>query len=92
MILKCYNYLPRMWFYRNIVIPKTVDGLQSSDFEFCLNRNSERFLFNVKMNEKENEDLPVTVIDKTDEIAAQYRADIQMVQEEALDRIINGNN
>lgn len=88
MALKCYNYLPRMWFYRNIVIPKTVDSIKTSEFNFCLYDKSEQFIFNVKMNDREDSDLPITMKDRIEEIAQTYEKNIQEVQEYALNRIL----
>jgi hypothetical protein len=88
MALKCYNYLSRMWFYRNVVLPKTVDGLRNSEFDFCLYSDSEEYIFSVKMNDKEDADLPLDMEDRIEEIANDYREGIQNIQEAALDRIL----
>jgi hypothetical protein len=87
-ILKCANYLPRMWFYNNIVLPKIVDGLSSDEMQFCRFDDADDYIFSVKQNEVENEDLSLDIIDQFDKIADDFRTNVQSVQESALDRIL----
>lgn len=90
MTFKCYNYLPRMWIYRNIIIPKMVDSIKTSEFTFCLYDKSEKFIFDVKMNDEEDSDLSIDIKDRIEEIAEVYHEGIQGVQESALNRILGG--
>ena len=89
MVLKCRNYLPRMWFYTFIVLPRTIDDMKAEEFNFCPFDRSEEYIFNVEMNDKENADLPLEMVDQTDKIRKTYRKNIQEIQEAALERILD---
>jgi len=89
MAMECHNYLARMWFYNNIVMPKLIEGLERSDFEFALFYEADQYIFNVKRNYKENADLPVTMENKISTIEKDYITELQRVQEGALDRILS---
>jgi hypothetical protein len=87
LIIKCKNYLPRLWFHKNIIIPRSVDGLDSSELSFC-KFDSENFIFNKSQNESTNSDIGYNIIDTFGQIEATYKDDIRNVQENALNRIL----
>jgi hypothetical protein len=89
LVIMCKNYLPRIWFYNNIVALKTLN--ERLELSFCPFKESKKYIFSVKQNSYPDSDISPDIIDLFKEIEMAYNTSIQEYQETALDRILNNN-
>jgi hypothetical protein len=63
-VMACSNYLPRMWFYNNVLVPKLCEESHVQTASFCWFKNADRYIYKADADRNRDYDVETGLADQ----------------------------